>query len=640
MKNNYFYRCLFLILFGISTSALYGQTYTFTNCGQSGNIGPSQVQANLEYSGTPLDGQVTIIGQGIQEWIVPTTGDYSLSAAGASGGYTPNAIGGRGREITVHVTLTAGDVIRILVGQEGGRAHFVTGYSGGGGGGTYIINQTTGTPLLIAGGGGGAGEGNNTSYAAVLPGVDAQAYNVIDGTDGTGFSGSWDIPGAGGTNGNGGNAASGGSGGGGYLSDGNQATYGGVFGQGFSSGGLGGINQIFSGSMTLDIPGGFGGGAGAGTHTSYEANGGGGGGYSGGGGSNTRVGSGGGAGNFYTGSYISSSQNVGHGRAIITALCSDPMNLVVSPSTTVCPGTLVELTVTSTNGGTITWDNGITNGVPFAATVTTTYTATSSNPDDCPEIVTITVEDTIDPIAICQDISVNLDATGTATIVAADLDNGSSDNCGQPVSFNASLTSFSCADIGIVPVTLTVTDSAGNTDTCVANVTVIDNITPTVVTQDISINLDASGNATITAAQIDNGSSDICGIASLSVSPSSFSCSETGTNTVTLTVTDNSGNSNTGTATVTIADVTDPVITCPSDIIVNTDAGVCGAIVNYTLPTATDNCGSGGNLEILYVDNYTDNSVELPTELSSDGHNVTIVSDEDNNYFKWRSISL
>jgi len=44
-------------------------------------------------------------------------------------------------------------------------------------------------------------------------------------------------------------------------------------------------------------------------------------------------------------------------------------------------------------------------------------------------------------------------------------------------------------------------------------VTIQDILAPMVVTQDITVELDATGNVSITAADIDNGSSDACGIA-------------------------------------------------------------------------------------------------------------------------------
>ena len=83
----------------------------------------------------------------------------------------------------------------------------------------------------------------------------------------------------------------------------------------------------------------------------------------------------------------------------------------------------------------------------------------------------LTVADTVDPIAVCQDYIVTLDAAGSATITAADIDNGSSDNCAIDT-MTISQTVFTAADGGSNPVTLTVTDTSGNVSTCVANVIV------------------------------------------------------------------------------------------------------------------------------------------------------------------------
>ncbi|MDI3319216.1 LamG-like jellyroll fold domain-containing protein [Pinibacter soli] len=65
---------------------------------------------------------------------------------------------------------------------------------------------------------------------------------------------------------------------------------------------------------------------------------------------------------------------------------------------------------------------------------------------------------------------------------------------------------------------------------------------PTVVTKNDTIRLSATGTATIVAAEVNNGSNDVYGIDSLSVSKTSFSCANIGNNTVTLTVTDKNGN--------------------------------------------------------------------------------------------------
>ena len=186
-------------------------------------------------------------------------------------------------------------------------------------------------------------------------------------------------------------------------------------------------------------------------------------------------------------------------------------------------------------------------------------TSTDSSGNSVTETATVTVEDTVDPTAVCQDITVILDTNGEAFITAADVDGGSTDNCGiQTIS--VSETDFTIADLGDNTVTLTVTDENGNTDTCTATVTVFDDNPPVANCQDVTIQLDATGNASITAADIDNGSTDNGSIASLVLDQTDFDCSHLGDNTVTLTVTDDAGNTATCSATVTVEDSIDPTL--------------------------------------------------------------------------------
>ncbi|MDP1763203.1 MAG: HYR domain-containing protein, partial [Sediminibacterium sp.] len=120
----------------------------------------------------------------------------------------------------------------------------------------------------------------------------------------------------------------------------------------------------------------------------------------------------------------------------------------------------------------------------------------------------------------------------------------------------------------------------------------LDETKPNAITKNITVNLNASGNATITASQVDGGSTDDCGIASITVSTTNFTCSNIGVNTVTLTVTDNQGNVSSATAQVTVADNIKPVITINGDKSVNNDPTKCGAIVSVSA-SASDNCGVG-----------------------------------------------
>ena len=60
-------------------------TAIFTNAGATGRYGPTQAQVNAAYTGTDLDGRVTINTQGIQEWTVPSAGFIQLKPGGHRG---------------------------------------------------------------------------------------------------------------------------------------------------------------------------------------------------------------------------------------------------------------------------------------------------------------------------------------------------------------------------------------------------------------------------------------------------------------------------------------------------------------------------------------------------------------------------
>lgn len=65
------------------------------------------------------------------------------------------------------------------------------------------------------------------------------------------------------------------------------------------------------------------------------------------------------------------------------------------------------------------------------------------------------------------------DATGTATITASQINNGSTDNCGLGgLTYTLSQSTFDCTDIGPNIITFTVYDAGGNTDTCTTTVIV------------------------------------------------------------------------------------------------------------------------------------------------------------------------
>ena len=125
----------------------------FTNLGASGRLGPTSIGSH--YRGKDHDGQVTL-ASGIQNWTVPSSGEYQVEAIGASGGYdnldNSRQYRGRGARMIGTFSLIKGEIIQILVGQEGGIN--TAGSASGGGGGSFVLRGAA-IPLIIAGGGGG-----------------------------------------------------------------------------------------------------------------------------------------------------------------------------------------------------------------------------------------------------------------------------------------------------------------------------------------------------------------------------------------------------------------------------------------------------------------------------------------------------
>ncbi|MEQ8706255.1 MAG: PQQ-binding-like beta-propeller repeat protein [Phaeodactylibacter sp.] len=203
----------------------------------------------------------------------------------------------------------------------------------------------------------------------------------------------------------------------------------------------------------------------------------------------------------------------------------------------------------------------------------------------------VTVEDNVPPMAICQNVTVQLDANGNGSTTPAAVNNMSSDNCGI-ASLALDVMDFTCTDVGPNTVTLTVTDVNANPVTCTATVTVEDNVTPMAICQNLTVQLDANGNGSTTPAAVNNMSSDNCGIASLALDVMDFSCADVGPNTVTLTVTDVNGNSTTCTATVTVEDNIAPTAFCLNTTVELKPDGTYTLQESdvYDAANSTDNC--------------------------------------------------
>ena len=250
--------------FGRSSSALYAFTsFTFTNAGQFGAIGPTLAELQSAYSATSWtqsSSNLNVITRGYQLWTVPESGSYQITAAGAAGGSnisgsSASGTAGYGRIVRGTAQLVAGEKINILVGQRGQCGNRSGNQAFAGGGGSFVFKEDL-TLLLV-----GAG-GNGENWESHTTRIDAQAStgSVVSSGSGRGSIGAgWT---ANGTNSSG------------SVPSGQAENIRNSTGRGANfNAGTAELSNFGTASATFNLAGGFGGG---GTATPYEGGGGGG----------------------------------------------------------------------------------------------------------------------------------------------------------------------------------------------------------------------------------------------------------------------------------------------------------------------------------------------------------------------------
>jgi VCBS repeat-containing protein len=202
--------------------------------------------------------------------------------------------------------------------------------------------------------------------------------------------------------------------------------------------------------------------------------------------------------------------------------------------------------------------------------------------------IEITIEDNMKPTASCvSEFTLYLNEEGYGIISADIVDNGSRDNCGE-VEMSLSKTRFEDSDVGENTVILTVTDAAGNTDTCETIVTVVPYEIGREVfcPEDITISLEEDGEFELVLRYSGNAEN-----IEIAVSKSSFTCDDIGTQVITATY----FGEFTGSCdiNVTVIDDIPPVIDCIQEIDLMLDAsGTAGLSTDQLALSFSDNCGS------------------------------------------------
>lgn len=168
--------------------------------------------------------------------------------------------------------------------------------------------------------------------------------------------------------------------------------------------------------------------------------------------------------------------------------CSAAVNFPAVSATDNCSAS-ISYKIT-TPFGTVNSNGGSLTGIP-AGTHTIIYMATDACGNSSTCSLKLTVGDDDPPVAICDGYTVvSIGSSGSVTVPAGTLDDGSYDNCcakptlifkvkkmGDPGDFQPSVT-FTCADVGVKTVILRVIDCNGNYNDCMVSVEVQDKLDP------------------------------------------------------------------------------------------------------------------------------------------------------------------
>lgn len=281
---------------------------------------------------------------------------------------------------------------------------------------------------------------------------------------------------------------------------------------------------------------------------------------------------------------------------VITA-CPQPRNLNLSTSCTVTiPDLKAGLIYTEACSATVTQFPAagaiIASSHNQTHTVTLTVTDAAGLSASCN--VVLTSKDVTLPVITTCPANQNVNLEGNCTLKIPNLVplTVATDNCNVTITQSPVAGTFvSSGHNQTHVVTITATDLVGQTATCQVTLTGKDVTPPTVITQNVTVDLNASGEATVTAAQVNNNSTDNCGIRSYDLNKTKFFCNNSGINVVTLTVTDINGNIATKDAVVNVRELTPPIALCKAATIYLDNSG--NATLNYNLVNnnSTDNCG-------------------------------------------------
>lgn len=240
----------------------------------------------------------------------------------------------------------------------------------------------------------------------------------------------------------------------------------------------------------------------------------------------------------------------------------------------------------------------------------------------------VIVFDTISPTIICPSdlILYNTNSNCTIEYIHTELPMVN-DNCDINYTYNDHLSNE--YQFELTEVIWTTVDYSGNESSCIQNITVLDTIAPVLECNDVNLEMWPSELSSswivVSPFMYEN-----CTIAALTNSFNyaigSVHLFDEGTHEMTWTAIDESGNVGTCTAHINVSMIVIPILYCQDTLEIETDFGVCTAMVELSLPTADQTL-----YHPTYINDFTENS-ETTAQFNLGTTDVTWMVNDENGF--------
>jgi probable HAF family extracellular repeat protein len=252
------------------------------------------------------------------------------------------------------------------------------------------------------------------------------------------------------------------------------------------------------------------------------------------------------------------------------------------------------------------WGATVTVSLPMGGH-TISLTVTDPSRAATEDTLQVNVVDRTAPTLICPaPAAVAIDSNCQTVIPDLSARVIASDDCTAPEALLRTQVPASGTIIGpgSHPITVTVTDESGNSQSCTIVLAVADTMPPVVVCPEpLTVAADANGQALVPDLLATTGASDNCSAAEdllrVQDPPAGVSVG-LGTHSVTVTVTDPAGNSSSCAAPLVVVDTTPPTLTCPAPLTVSPTVGCLAVVPDLSRSVnATDNVTPASDLVVV-----------------------------------------